>query len=174
MEHFGNVNCLEIVKEKMAEGCYLSTGSDVVICISKRGSGEFSGSLRQGPNAKAVTCLAVKGNGVFDGSRVLSGAVDGTKTIVGPQQGQVQQVLAVHINGPISCVSWGNEPGTVVSGGADGQIRTWDVRLGRCSSWVQAHSAAVTKFVVDPMYICSASRDGTLRVWPTGAGEREK
>ena len=71
-EHFGSINCLTMCKQKSVEGggSYLSSGRDGVVCVWKRGSGELSRSLRQGPNAKGIMCLATKnGEGSDGGSR---------------------------------------------------------------------------------------------------------
>ncbi len=163
MEHFGSVNCLAMSKEK--NGAYLSSGRDGVICLWKRGSGEFAKSLRQGPNAKAVTCLGVKiGEGSDGGSRSISGSSDGTVRVWDHNRGKCLRMLTGHV-GAVTCAKWCFAPGQVVTGGQDGQVRLWDVRAGRCMQWIQAHAGSVTQVVADERFIASASRDGSLRVW---------
>lgn len=163
MEHFGSVNCLAISKEK--NGTYLSSGRDGVICLWKRGSGEFTKSLRQGPNAKAVCCLAVKtGEGSDGGSRSVSGSSDGAIRVWDHARGKCLRVLGGHL-GAVTAASWCSTPGHIVSGGIDGKVRMWDCRAGRCVQYIQGHSGAITGLVTAGGWICSSSRDGSLRVW---------
>ena len=167
MEHFGSVNCLGISKDKSSGGSYMSSGRDGVICLWKRGSGEFTRSLRQGPNAKAVTCLGVKqGEGSDGGSRSISGSADGTIRVWDHNRGKCLKTLAGH-SGAVTSAVWsgGLGAGCVVSGGTDGQVRLWDARGGRCLQWIQAHASSVTKVICDSRFIFSSSRDGSLRVW---------
>jgi WD40 repeat protein len=172
MEHFGSVNCLGISKDKSGGGSYLSSGRDGVICLWKRGSGEFTRSLRQGPNAKAVTCIGVKqGEGSDGGSRSISGSADGSIRIWDHNKGKCLKALSGHLGAVTSAIwSVGLGAGSIVSGGTDGQVRIWDSRGGRCLQWIQAHASSVTKVLVDSKYICSASRDGSLRVWTPVVG----
>ncbi|GMH98600.1 hypothetical protein TrST_g10471 [Triparma strigata] len=168
LEHFGSVNCLAISKENNG-GDYLSSGRDGVICLWKRGSGEFVRSLRQGPNAKAVSCMSVKnGEGIDGGSRSVSGSSDGALRLWDHNRGKCLRVLSGHM-GAVTATAWCAIPGHVVSGGMDGKVRMWDCRAGRCTQYIQAHSGGVTSLVVDRNWICSSSRDGSLRVWNTAA-----
>lgn len=171
MEHFGSVNCLAMSKDKN-NGSYLSSGRDGVICLWKRGSGEFTKSLRQGPNAKAVGCLAVKaGEGSDGGNRSVSGGSDGSLRVWDHARGKCLRVLGggQGSSAAVTTASWSNMAGHVLSGSIDGKVRLWDCRAGRCVHYIQAHSGAVTSLLVTAGGFCVTSgRDGALRIWRHG------
>ena len=169
MEHFGSVNCLAVSKEK--NGSYLSSGRDGVICLWKRGSGEFTKSLRQGPNAKAVGCLAVKGGEGSDGSsRSLSGSSDGSLRVWDHGRGKCLRVLGggQGAKAAVTTARWSNTPGHVLSGSRAGKVRLWDCRAGRCLQYLQGHSGAVTSLLVVGGFCVTSGRDGALRIWSAG------
>jgi WD40 repeat protein len=170
MEHFGSVNCLAISKDK--NGSYLSSGRDGVICIWKRVSGEFTKSLRQGPNAKAVGCLAVKaGEGSDGGSRSVCGSSDGMIRVWDHARGKCLRVLGGSQGSGTAAITeacWSAAPGHVLSGGTDGRVRLWDCRQGRCKQYIQAHSGAVTSMLAVGGGVVSSGRDGALRIWNPG------
>lgn len=63
----------------------------------------------------------------------------------------------------------------VISGGADGTIRIWDIRTGRSLSVVQAHTSWVNCCVLstDRRWLISAGTDGMIRVWDMPLLEHE-
>ncbi|AVT32892.1 hypothetical protein C6361_29355 [Plantactinospora sp. BC1] len=98
--------------------------------------------------------------GVDDEIRVSRRGADGPLTLVG------------HVGFVNTLVASGDR---IISGGADGTIRTWDADTGRPVSVVPAHTSWVTCCVLsaDGRWLVSTGSDGMIRVWNTAliAGE---
>lgn len=61
---------------------------------------------------------------------------------------------------------------TLVSAGADGQIKFWDVATGQVSRTLNGHTNAIYKAVFSPneKLLASSSRDTTTRIWDVASG----
>ena len=68
----------------------------------------------------------------------------------------------------------GQDGQTVVTGGADGIVRIWDINTGRLRHACEGHSQNVFAVSVSPdsSLAVSASRDRTVRVWSTETGQQ--
>ncbi|WP_460917094.1 WD40 repeat domain-containing protein [Plantactinospora veratri] len=98
--------------------------------------------------------------GVDDEVRVFRRGATGPVTLVG------------HVGFVNTLVASGDR---IISGGADGTIRTWDADTGRPVGVVPAHTSWVTCCVLsaDGRWLVSTGSDGMIRVWNTAliAGE---
>lgn len=62
----------------------------------------------------------------------------------------------------------------LASGGFDGYVILWNVKLGKTHKAIKAHRSTVTEvsFSKDGKYIASSSQDGTASVWETSTGNK--
>ncbi|KAF8664544.1 hypothetical protein HU200_054726 [Digitaria exilis] len=60
----------------------------------------------------------------------------------------------------------------IASGGFDCTVRIWDVKSGRCTRAINAHSEPVTSvhFIRDGSIIVSGSHDGSCKIWDAKTG----
>jgi hypothetical protein len=72
-------------------------------------------------------------------------------------------------------VTFGPEAGSVASGSADGEIRTWDLSTGRERSSLCGHTDRINQIAFTPAgdRLVSASQDNTLRVWDLQTGREQ-
>lgn len=70
-------------------------------------------------------------------------------------------------NSYVYCVSSNPMNRSVLSGGYDGSVMTFDVTSGLCTGAVNAHTEAVTSIRHSPQGNCFAtgSEDGFVRIW---------
>jgi len=148
----------------------LSTGGAKVIVAQASGvslweppSGEVApwGGLKNLAYAVAISP---------DGARAVAGDYEGELSIWEP--GGVRPALAVagHV-GPIYAVAIARD-GTVISGGADGVVRSWDAKTGTKIRSFDGYAGLMFGVSFDPARNRSAAvgKDGVFRIWnPTPA-----
>ncbi len=66
---------------------------------------------------------------------------------------------------PIFCLDFSSDSQLLATGSADKQINLWSPTFGNCHKSMLAHDAQImqVKFVRDTHYLCSVSKDGTLK-----------
>ena len=126
-------------------------------------------------------------------SRVAVAGTDGVVRLWDHHRGKCVRALAGHTHA-VTCVTWaphaapaalgevdGGSGGSrstaatalatprLVSGGADATVRVWDTRSGRCTRTLVGHSGPISALLLDERHVFSASRDGTVRLWPLHA-----
>lgn len=90
--------------------------------------------------------------------------------VLTPPGGALRMTLSGHA-GPVLDLLPIDEGAGVVSAGADGTVRVWDLLLGRSTRTFTGHRDWVRRVVsVDRTRVLSASDDGTLRVWDLMSG----
>ncbi|MDF5752797.1 NB-ARC domain-containing protein [Spongiactinospora sp. TRM90649] len=79
----------------------------------------------------------------------------------------LQRVLTGHVGGVWGCAV---AETTLVSCGADGTLRVWDIADGRCRAVLEGHSRKINACYVSPDagWAATASDDMTVRVWDLG------
>lgn len=59
----------------------------------------------------------------------------------------------------------------LVTGAADGSLRSWDFSSGKALQTFLGHRAAITCVQFDSAKVVSGSQDGSVRVWDLRSGE---
>jgi len=107
------------------------------------------------------------------GTQFASGSMDATIRIWDPAKvtGHLLKTLTGH-KGPVNTVAWAGEK-TLVSGGSDHTVRTWDVAAGKESHVLKGHTGCVNTVHATPdgKLALSVSNDGTLRIWDVSRGK---
>lgn len=69
-------------------------------------------------------------------------------------------------------LSFSRDGKTLVSAGADGKIKFWDVASGQVRRTLTGHTNAIYKAVFSPdeKFLASSSRDTTVRIWDVATG----
>ncbi|KAM0898684.1 hypothetical protein ACQ4PT_021832 [Festuca glaucescens] len=134
------------------------------------------------PHARAISCVR------FSPCRRLlaTASLDGTVALISPSSLAAIATLHGHTHGVDRCIrvlkghtnfvfSANFNPQTssqVASGGFDCTVRIWDVKTGRCTRAIDAHSDPVTSvhFIRDGFIIVSGSHDGSCKIWDAGTG----
>lgn len=82
------------------------------------------------------------------------------------------RVLKGHTNFVFSANFNPQTSSQVASGGFDCTVRIWDVKSGRCTRAIDAHSEPVTSvhFIRDGSIIVSGSHDGSCKIWDAKTG----
>lgn len=119
-------------------------------------------------HTRGVRCLQ------FDDVKLITGSMDRTLKIWNWRTGELMRTLEGHTGG---IVSLSFNESILASGSADSSIRIWNFRTGECyelrghRDWVNSLQlwSAPTKHVPrdgpPPMFLFSASDDGTIRLW---------
>jgi len=102
------------------------------------------------------------------GSRIATPGPNGT-VLVWEIDADRPRVLGKH-NGEVTACAWDPEGQLVASAGEDKVIRLWNVRERTPSGTLEGHTNWVNHLgFLDRGLLVSASSDGTLRLWDTGA-----
>ena len=109
------------------------------------------------------------------GSRNLLATANFTEALVWERRGTVEALhLTGHTRAVLAMETFHLGDRTVLAtGSADGDIRVWDPREGRCLRVLSGHTEAVnaicTVVLDDHAYLATASRDRTARLWDLAA-----
>lgn len=105
-----------------------------------------------------------------DGLWLVSVSWDSTVQM-GRLTGQVEPLkLSRHHHGPIQCCAITPSGGQLVTGGADGQLRIWQLPGGAPTTGVRAHESAIRACAIshDGRYLLTGGDDASVRVWTWG------
>jgi WD40 repeat protein len=116
-----------------------------------------------------------------DGTRVLTGATDGSARIWDVETGKVLTVLAGHTGG-VSNALFSPDGRRIVTTSepqfldqllsthkAENTVRIWDAAIGKTLVFLRGHTDGITRvaFQADGRRLLTASSDGTSRIWDT-------
>jgi WD40 repeat protein len=75
--------------------------------------------------------------------------------------------------GAVNCVAFSRDGCSVISGGDDGKIILWDVKMGKPIRTLEGHKGAVKCLAVSPdgTQLASGGADKTVRVWDLKTGK---
>jgi len=121
-------------------------------------------------HTNAVLALA----GTADAQYILSGSVDGTLRLWGPDTSAGRVCLRTfrEHDQQVNAVCMAEEARQVVSGSTDGTLKLWDVATARCLETVDSGGAAVLSLCLDRdgQFAVSGGADGALRLWNLPSG----
>lgn len=136
-----------------------------------------TGTLRQRltDHDKMITGLAWSPDGAYLAASG-SGSEDGTLLVWAMPHGQRVDALGPH-PGLVSAVAWrlGDAPAAdlLISGGADGKLRWWNIHTGACVQTRSAHEGAIYALRRSPdgRRLASCGDDGVITLWDLESGE---
>jgi len=141
------------------DGMRLASGDFRTVKVWKRGPA--APSWRR-PVEATITAAATVGR------RVACGCADG-RVLVFDEEAAAPVPLAGHVGGVTAIAADGD--GGIVTGGADGTIRRWDLAAGREIGRIDAGgSVAAVAALGGAGRVAAAVDDGSLRAWPLPAG----
>lgn len=109
-----------------------------------------------------------------DGSALLSSSIDGTIRVwrPNPQPGAASYIVR-HREGIAGC-AFDATGAVAASASRDGTIKLWDAATGECLQTLSATAGAFHACAIAPDgAVYGAADDGSLRIWPAGAGDGE-
>jgi WD40 repeat protein len=112
----------------------------------------------------AISAVALS----HDQSVVLTGGQAKAITLWDLREAQpVQSIKDAHGGAEVTCIACLSQQDAIVSAGADGSVRVWDVRTGKRLSQGQGHTARVHGLAVaaDGRQVVSVGGDGCVLVW---------
>ena len=73
----------------------------------------------------------------------------------------------------VYALAWSPSGEVLFSGGSDGRLRWWDVRLGECVRVQEAHQGTIQALKVSPdgSKLASCGNDGTIKLWDLHSGQ---
>jgi WD40 repeat protein len=106
-----------------------------------------------------------------EGTRVVSGAFNGSLRILNASTGKLKRKLKGNSE-VVRAVAFSHDGTRVVSGAFDGSVRIWDASTGKMERELMGDSVTSVAFTTDGTRVVSGSeRDKSLRVWDTSTGE---
>ncbi|GBG29146.1 Guanine nucleotide-binding protein subunit beta-1 [Hondaea fermentalgiana] len=118
---------------------------------------------QQVPNAPAdyATCLH------FTIDAILSGWTDGCVRSHHAQTGELLWCIKDAHAGGVTALRLSNNMRYVVTGGENGEVRVWEMRMRQLVSHLKEHTRAVTRIVLfdDDVHAISCSRDKSFLCW---------
>ncbi|ODV95925.1 hypothetical protein PACTADRAFT_2231 [Pachysolen tannophilus NRRL Y-2460] len=109
-------------------------------------------------------------------SKMVTGAGDSTARIWDCDTQTIKHTLSGHTNW-VLCVNWSPEGDVIATGSMDNTIRLWDGEKGTpIGGALKGHSKWVSSLAWEPRHLvtsgnkprlCSASKDGSLKIWDT-------
>jgi len=105
-----------------------------------------------------------------DGSRLVTGAGDGTLCVWDLETGDRQLTLSGHRGGISGCAF----ADRIVSAARDGTLRIWDADTGETLAEMTGHSQPVHACALSPdgRHVASASEDSFVVLWDAATGEK--
>ncbi|MEK7781194.1 MAG: protein kinase [Verrucomicrobiota bacterium] len=102
--------------------------------------------------------------------RYSSSWVNGELAIFDTHSNQVLPIVPDQ-PGPILCLDWSPNGGTIASGDANGLVRLWNMRNWRTWEKLPGHTEPVSAitYAPDASHLASSSWDGTVRIWKNSA-----
>ncbi|HEY3026718.1 MAG TPA: caspase family protein [Pyrinomonadaceae bacterium] len=102
----------------------------------------------------------------------FAGLIRAQKTITDSGPRRPELVLQTGHTTRINCVAFGPEGKWLASGGADNQIKLWDVASGRELRSLNGHTGWIKSLAVssDGLWLASGSNDRTIKVWNVTTG----
>ena len=132
-------------------------------------AGQLTGRLLREPEPSIIALLDAARPS--DGHPWLCPRTPGSLTEPG---GPLERILQGHTD-TVEAVAVTPDGQRIVSGGADGTVRVWDLASGRLEHTLQGHSDWVVAVAVTPdgRRIVSGGHDKTVRVWNLASGRLE-
>ena len=100
---------------------------------------------------------------------VVSGGVDGQLTVRGLGKGEVKQKTPAHSDA-ITCLAFASQGNILISGSADGTIRSWLWPTLEHLQDMDGHDGPVHQLLVDGSRLFSGGSDGQVLIWDWHSG----
>ncbi|KAJ8613254.1 hypothetical protein CTAYLR_004529 [Chrysophaeum taylorii] len=142
-----------------------SGGEDKRVNVWRLAQGGSTNVWSLGGHSSALSCVALD-----EGEAVLvAGSMGGGVRLYDVGAGRGVRALSGHMArvSDVACHPFGD---FVASGGADAQVKVWDVRRKSC---IQSYKGAgdVVRFSPDGRWIASCGGESTIRLWDLTAGK---
>ena len=149
---------------------YPSSSSEFFATASADGTLRVWDVNTYGVLAKAACQPKITGSALcldFTGEVLLSGWEDGKIRSFDAESGDELWVVDNAHKGGVTAIRASYNRKFVVSGGANGEVRVWEVRTREMVVQLKQHSMAVTSLVLfqDDSHVISASRDRNIYCW---------
>jgi WD40 repeat protein len=138
---------------------------DTVLCLWDVATGRLLSA--QDAHLSAVAAVAV----AADGTRIASGARDGSTHVWDAGTGALLQRLAGHADG-VSRVAFAPDGRLLASLGADRSLRLWETRTGKASHRLPAEGDGCLAFSADGRTLAAGNAHGAVTLWETASGRR--
>jgi WD40 repeat protein len=167
----GHKHWVETVTVSLAGDLIFSGGVDAKIRMWNTATGKCLKRLSSHKNV--ITSLVCPPSDNAFGYHLCSGSVDKSIRLWNVEQGKCVGKLKGHQHGVTSvCISPVN-PNVICSGSTDATAAIWDARSNKRVRKFIGHKESVDACAIsaDGELLCSASEDGSLRVWELATGQ---